>query len=97
MTETFIITVDHLKEERPLYGEVTADALDGAGWPFKIGAAQPEGWLPFGLYDDDNELYFEGYALEGDEESDGFIQAWEWGAWYAGCTAIKSGEEWIIT
>lgn len=86
MSNTFIVTED-------LLGRDYED--EPYGWPFDIGRKQPDGWQPFELYDDDKELYFKGYARD-DEEVEGFLDAWSWGAWFAGCTLLKSRGDWVI-
>lgn len=83
----FFITKDHLGQ----------DDDHTYGWPFFLGEKRPYGsdWYPIELYDDDKNLYFEGYALDSDSVH-GFEAAWEWGSWYAGCTILKSEGEYII-
>lgn len=93
--QNFIITKDLLE----------GDSDEPRGWPFVLGAKSPgKGWTAIQLFDDDGELYYLGYASEDGPDvptSDGFENAWNWGAWYAGTTGLKGrkadgGYEWII-
>jgi len=82
MRPTFIITDDHIAEP----GETRADSDPKDGDEYRY----PE---VFTLHDDDGEKYFTGRMLADQDvradELDPWIDALEWGMWYAGCTNIR--------
>lgn len=88
------ITKDHISADNPEYNQegrtFDYDAMcDWWGWH---DLPDIDGWLPkaqteFKLYDDDDELYYEGWLLNEDEcIVQQFVQ--KWAESYAGCTTI---------
>jgi hypothetical protein len=80
MKGSWVITKDHLGDGAegtigPSITTLTAEEIKAKGVHFK-------------MYDDDNELYYEGYCIFRDGE-EGFYPLEDFGEPNAGCTGIK--------